>query len=60
MHEHMQSMHEQMARIRAAKDPAERQRLVEEHMQSMQRHMQMMDRMPQHPAAEHGAMLCER
>lgn len=43
MHEHMQTMREQMARIHAAQDPEERQRLMREHMESMQQHMQMMD-----------------
>lgn len=45
MHEHMQLMQEQMARIHAAQDPDERQRLMHEHMQSMQAHMAMMGRM---------------
>ena len=45
MHEHMQLMREQMARIHAAQDPEERQRLMHEHMQSMQQHMTMMGRM---------------
>jgi hypothetical protein len=44
MHEHMQKMQEQMASIRAAEDPAVRQRLMDEHMQSMREHMQMMAR----------------
>ena len=47
MHEHMQAMREQMARIHAAQDPEERERLMHEHMQSMQQHMQMMGRMGQ-------------
>jgi len=42
MHEHMQAMREQMARIHAAQDPEERERLMHEHMQSMQQHMRMM------------------
>lgn len=46
MHEHMQLMQEQMARIHAAQDPDEKQRLMHEHMQSMQQHMAMMGRMP--------------
>ena len=49
MHEHMQTMREQMARIHAAQDPDERQRLMQEHMQSMQQHMQMMGRMGGEP-----------
>ena len=47
MHEHMEAMRAQMARIHAAQDPEERQRLMHEHMQSMQQHMQMMGRMGQ-------------
>jgi hypothetical protein len=35
-------MQEQMARIQAAKDPAERERLMHEQMQSMQQQMQSM------------------
>jgi hypothetical protein len=58
MHEHMLTMRGQMARIRAAEDPAERQRLLEEHMQSMERHMQMMDRMPRQPGGERVATRC--
>ena len=45
MHEHMQQMRDQMARIHATEDPVERQRLMHEHMQSMQQHMQMMGSM---------------
>jgi hypothetical protein len=52
MHEHMRAMREQMARIHATEDPAERQRLMNDHMQSMQQHMQMMGAMQgQGPAA---------
>ncbi len=50
MHEHMQLMREQMARVHAAQDPEERQRLMHEHMQSMQQHMAMMGRMAANPA----------
>jgi hypothetical protein len=42
MQERMGQMREQMARIHATEDPAERERLMHEHMQSMQQHMQMM------------------
>jgi hypothetical protein len=42
MHEHMLAMRAQMARIHATEDPAERQRLMNEHMQSMQQTMHMM------------------
>jgi hypothetical protein len=45
MHEHMLQMRQQMGRIQAAQDPAERRRLMQEHMQSMQQHMQMMGSM---------------
>ena len=45
MHEHMRQMRQQMARIHATEDSAERQRLMNEHMQSMQQHMQMMGSM---------------
>ena len=45
MHEHMREMREQMARIHATENSAERQRLMHEHMQSMQRHMDMMGAM---------------
>ena len=36
MHEHMKLMREQMAQIRAAKDPKERERLMNEHMKTME------------------------
>jgi hypothetical protein len=55
MHQHMQQMQEQMARIHAATDPDERQQLMQQHMQSMQQHMQMMGSMgcrQDAPAAE--------
>ena len=45
MHEHMQMMREQMTRIHATENPAERERLMQQHMQSMQQHMQMMGSM---------------
>jgi hypothetical protein len=45
MHGHMLEMRQQMARIQAAEDPAERERLMHEHMQSMQQHMRMMGSM---------------
>ena len=38
-------MREQMQRMHATQDPAERQRLMREHMQSMQQHMRMMGSM---------------
>jgi hypothetical protein len=47
MHEHMDTMREQMARIRATEDPTERERLMQEHMRSMEEHMRtMMARAP--------------
>jgi hypothetical protein len=58
MHEHMQAMREQMARIHAAQDPEERQRLMHQHMQSMHEHMAMMQRREQH--SEQGAQAAER
>jgi hypothetical protein len=41
----MQEMHEQMVRIHETDDPVERQRLLQEHMQSMHMGMMMMGRM---------------
>jgi periplasmic protein CpxP/Spy len=43
--DHMQKMQKQMHQIHAAKDPAERKRLMEEHMKSMQGAMPMMSGM---------------
>ena len=51
VHEHMLQMRQQMERIQAAQDPAERQRLMHEHMQSMQQHVQMMGSMRAEPRA---------
>lgn len=45
MQNRMQAMHETMAKIRATKDPAERQRLMQEHVQAMHSGMAMMDGM---------------
>jgi hypothetical protein len=42
MQEHMQAMHEQMARIQATTDPQEKQRLMKDHMEKMQAMMAMM------------------
>jgi hypothetical protein len=36
MHEHMKKMRQQMAQIRAAQDPMERERLMNEHMKTME------------------------
>jgi hypothetical protein len=45
MHEHMKMMREQMAAIRSATDPKERERLIDEHIKSMQEGMSMMQGM---------------
>lgn len=45
MQAHMQQMRGLMQRIHGASDPAERQRLMAEHMQAMQQGMTMMGRM---------------
>ena len=45
MQEKMKKMQEQMEKIHAATDPAERRKLMKEHMQSMQEGMKMMGRM---------------
>lgn len=45
MGEHMQKMQRQMQQIHASKDPAERKRLMDEHMKSMQGMMPMMSGM---------------
>ena len=45
MQSSMQAMHEEMARIHASQDPAERQRLLQEHMQSMHQGMMVMGQM---------------
>ncbi len=42
MLQNMQRMHDQMAKIRSTTDPAERQRLLQEHWQDMYRSMQTM------------------
>jgi hypothetical protein len=39
MHEHMKTMQAQMAQIRAATDPKEKDRLVNEHMKTMEESM---------------------
>ena len=45
MRENMKKMQEQMQKIHATTDPAERRKLMKEHMQSMQEGMKMMGRM---------------
>jgi hypothetical protein len=42
MQQNMQMMREQMAKIHAAQDPAERKRLMSEHQHAMQEQMRMM------------------
>ncbi len=42
MHANMKRMQEQMAQMRSASDPKERERLVNEHMKTMQDSMSMM------------------
>jgi hypothetical protein len=48
MHEHMKLMREQMAQIRAAANPKEKERLVSEHLKTMEESMSRM----------HGMMDC--
>jgi hypothetical protein len=45
MRDNMKKMQEQMEKIHATTDPAERRKLMQEHMQSMQEGMKMMGRM---------------
>jgi hypothetical protein len=45
MHQHMKLMREQMAQIRAATDPKERERLMNEHMKTMEQSMAKMQGM---------------
>ena len=45
MHENMKRMREQMAQIRAATDPKERERLMNEHMKTMEQSMSGMQGM---------------
>lgn len=47
MQQHMKLMQEQMRKIEAAKDDAEKQKLLAEHWESMQKGMQMMHGMSQ-------------
>jgi hypothetical protein len=55
MQAHMLAMRQQMERIQATGDPAERQKLMQEHMQSMQQHMQSMQQHMQMMGAMRGA-----
>jgi hypothetical protein len=52
MEEHMKQMHEQMAQIRAATDPKEKERLMQEHFKTMEESMAQM----QHMMKRHGKM----
>jgi hypothetical protein len=45
MHEHMKLMREQMAQLRAAADPKERERLLAEHFTTMEESMSKMQGM---------------
>jgi hypothetical protein len=54
MQARMQAMHAQMALIQATKDPAERQRLMQEHMQTMHESMTMMGGMMSGPMGQGG------
>lgn len=42
MHDNMKRMQEQMSQIRAAGDPKERERLMDEHMKTMEQSVSMM------------------
>lgn len=42
MHQHMKVMREQMARMRAATDPQEKERLMNEHLKAMEESMSKM------------------
>lgn len=45
LHEHMKKMREQMAQIRAATDPREKERLVNQHLKTMEDAMSKMQGM---------------
>ncbi len=45
MQDHMKRMQEQMVKLRAASDPKERERLIDEHVKTMQESMSMMQAM---------------
>jgi hypothetical protein len=59
MQTRMQGMREQMARIHATEDPEERQRLMQEHMQSMHEGMMMMGQMMRGPMAQRQPRQCQ-
>jgi hypothetical protein len=52
MQERMQEMHERMQRIHQTEDPAERQRLMQEHREAMRQNMGMMGRMMREEPAQ--------
>jgi hypothetical protein len=52
MQERMAAMHARMARIRETDDPAERQRLMREHRESMRENMRMMGQMMSDESAQ--------
>lgn len=45
MHDHMLKMRQQMAQVRAAKDPKEKERLMNEHFKAMEESMSTMQGM---------------
>lgn len=51
----MKTMQQQMEKIRASRNPAERQALLKQHMEAMQRHMELMKSMMGAPATAAGA-----
>lgn len=55
----MQAMQEQMARIHETEDPAERQRLMQEHMESMHQGMMTMGQMMQRGMAGNAMAPCD-
>jgi len=54
MQENMKRMQDEMAAIRAAKDPKEKERLMEEHMKTMESSMAMMRKMMEGRKMMHG------
>jgi len=54
MQENMKRMQDQMAAIRAAKDPQQKERLMEEHMKTMESSMAMMRKMMEGRKMMHG------
>jgi hypothetical protein len=60
MQSRMQAMREQMARIHATADPEERQRLMQEHMQSMHEGMMTMNEMMRGAMAPGQARECQQ